>query len=320
MSDVPANAAEHCPGTASDSAGKADACAGCPNQKICATTPKGPDPDIEAIKENLVGVRHKLLVLSGKGGVGKSTLTTQLARTLAEDECLDVGVLDVDFCGPSIPKMFGVDSERMHISQSGLTPVYTSNNDGDNDGDTVDNIAVVSIGFLLEDAKNAVIWRGDRKTGLLKQFLRDVHWDRCDYLLVDTPPGTSDEHLGLVQLCQPISGAIIITTPQEISWQDVRKEIDFCRKVQVPLLGLVINMSEFVCPSCSLPSEIFPDSGDTIEMWAKERGVPILARVPLDPRLGRALDSGQSFSCLYPDSAAAKAYKGLAGAVKEARP
>jgi len=243
--------------------------------------------------------------LSGKGGVGKSTVTAQLARVLSCDEDLDVGILDVDLCGPSIPRMMGVREKTMHSSQLGLSPVYTGNFDEDESSQS--NISVVSIGFLLDDPKNAVIWRGNRKTGMLKQFLRDVQWDRCDYLLIDTPPGTSDEHLSLVQLCKPLSGAILVTTPQEISWQDVRKEIDFCRKVKLPILGLVINMSEYICPSCNQASEIFPDDG-SIDKWASGEGIPVLARIPLDPRIGKSCDKGSAFFQEFPDSPAAVAY------------
>lgn len=304
-----------CPGTSSENAGKSDACAGCPNQQICATVPKGPDPDLDKIRENLMGVKRKILVLSGKGGVGKSTLTTQIARALAIDEELDIGILDVDLCGPSVPKMMGVEDGRMHSSQLGLSPVFTGNSVNSQE-EQLDNISVVSIGFLLEDPNNAVIWRGNRKTGMLKQFLRDVHWDRCDYLLVDTPPGTSDEHLSLASLCKPLDGAIIVTTPQEISWQDVRKEIDFCRKVNVPIIGLVINMSEFVCPNCNLASEILPDSG-SIEQWSNERGIKILARIPLDPRVGYCLDSGKTFMHEFPESPAAKGYQQLGNLIRQ---
>lgn len=263
-----------------------------------------------------MGVKNKILILSGKGGVGKSTVTTQLARVLAADEDLDIGVLDVDLCGPSVPRMLGVSDKKMHSSQLGLSPVFTGNKEDEDEADgVVENISVVSIGFLLEDSKNAVIWRGNRKTGMLKQFLRDVHWDRCDFMLIDTPPGTSDEHLSLVQLCKPISGAILVTTPQEISWQDVRKEIDFCRKVKLPILGLVVNMSEFICPSCYQPSEIFPDDG-SIDKWAEGQGIPILARIPLDPRIGRSSDSGGAFFSQYADSPAAKAYVNLGQRVR----
>lgn len=262
----------------------------------------------------MIGVKRKILILSGKGGVGKSTVTTQLARALALNEDLDIGILDVDLCGPSVPKMMGVEDEKMHSSQLGLSPVFTGNTSAEN-SEQLDNISVVSIGFLLEDQNNAIIWRGNRKNGMLKQFLRDVHWDRCDYLLVDTPPGTSDEHLSLVSLCKPIDGAILVTTPQEISWQDVRKEIDFCRKVNVPIIGLVVNMTDFICPNCHQSSEIFPRN-DSVSQWTAERGIPILAHIPLDPRIGFCLDSGKTFLSEYPDSPAAKAYMDLAKCVE----
>jgi len=181
---------ENCPGTQSEEAGKASACAGCPNQKICASAPKGPDPDIAVIAERMANVKRKILVLSGKGGVGKSTFSTQLSWFLAGLD-LQVGLLDVDICGPSVPKMTG--QEGMEVRQSGLgwTPVYPE-----------DNFAVISVGFLLGSNPNqAVIWRGDKKTGLIKQFLKDVYWgDDLDFMIVDCPPGTSDEHLSITEV------------------------------------------------------------------------------------------------------------------------
>lgn len=157
---------EHCPGTESEEAGKADACQGCPNQEICASAPKGPDPDLPLIRSNIQGIRHKILVLSGKGGVGKSTFTSMLGWAFAADENLEVGLMDVDVCGPSMPRMMGVNGERVHSSNEGWTPVYVD-----------DNLAVMSIGFLLPDEDNAVIWRGPKKNGLIKQFLKDVVWE-----------------------------------------------------------------------------------------------------------------------------------------------
>lgn len=270
--------------------------------------------DLENIQDNLSGVKRKILILSGKGGVGKSTVTTQLARSLALNEDLDVGILDVDLCGPSVPKMMGIENEKMSHSQLGLSPVFTGNSSAADD-DRLDNISVVSIGFLLEDLDSAVIWRGNRKNGMLKQFLRDVNWDRCDYLLVDTPPGTSDEHLSLVSLCKPIDGAILVTTPQEVAWQDVRKEIDFCRKVNIPIIGLVVNMTDFICPNCHGSSEIFK-AGGNVDEWANERSIPILARIPLDPRIGYSVDSGRSFLRDYPESPAARAYSMLKDSIE----
>ena len=191
---VPENAPEHCPGTDSAEAGKADACAGCPNQKICASAlPALPDPDVPKIKESLSNIKHKILILSGKGGVGKSTTTANLAFALSEDEEKDIGVLDIDICGPSMPRVMGVLDEQVHNSGSGWSPVYVD-----------DNLCIMSPGFLLSSPKDAVIWRGPKKNGLIKQFLRDVDWGKLDYLLVDSPPGTSDEHLSVVNFMSEV--------------------------------------------------------------------------------------------------------------------
>lgn len=232
--------------------------------------------DIPLITENLEDVQFKLLILSGKGGVGKSTVTAQLAHWLALDEERQVGVLDLDLCGPSIPVMMGAVGESLHASRTGLTPVYVK-----------DNLSVVSVGFLLASEETAVIWRGPKKNGLIKQFLRDVEWSALDYLLIDTPPGTSDEHL---TICQLLKGhrmaALIVTTPQEVALQDVRKEIDFCRKVKLPIVGIIENMSLFECPSCHTSSQIFKATTGGGKQLAQEYNVPFLGSLPLDPKIG----------------------------------
>ncbi|KAH6634467.1 cytosolic Fe-S cluster assembly factor NBP35 [Chaetomium sp. MPI-SDFR-AT-0129] len=301
---------EHCPGPESQQAGTADSCAGCPNQAICASAPKGPDPDIPAITARLAGVRHKILVLSGKGGVGKSTLTAQLARALAANPEVSVGVMDTDICGPSIPKMLGVEDGQIHVSGSGWSPIYVE-----------DNLAVMSIQFMLPGRDDAIIWRGPKKNGLIKKFLRDVEWGELDFLLVDTPPGTSDEHLSVNTFLKEskIEGAVVVTTPQEVSLLDVRKEIDFCRKAGIRILGLVENMSLFVCPKCTHATEIFKATTGGGRALAKEMGIPFLGAVPLDPRLGMSCDYGESFFDAFPDSPACLALKqvvkGMAGHV-----
>lgn len=258
MSDVPENAPQHCPGTQSEEAGKASACQGCPNQSVCASAPKGPDPDLQAIAERMSTVKNKILVLSGKGGVGKSTFAAQLAFALAA-QGKEVGLLDIDICGPSAPKLTGLEGEEVHQSGSGWSPVYVE-----------DNLAVMSIGFMLPNPDDAVIWRGPRKNALIKQFLKDVVWGDLDYLVVDAPPGTSDEHISIAQFlkaaaAEPGAGsarniaggmdaAVIVTTPQEVSIIDVRKEVSFCRKVGLHVLGVVENMSTL---QVSLPAVRF---------------------------------------------------------------
>jgi len=286
----------HCPGPQSESAGKQEGCAGCPNQQICSSgAARGPDPDVEAVLERMRHVKHKILVLSGKGGVGKSTFSANLARVLAErsdsgdhvdeDEPLvQVGLLDIDICGPSVPKLLGLEGHQVHDSALGWEPVFVQ-----------ENLAVMSVGFMLENENDAVIWRGPKKNGLIKQFLRDVNWGALDYLVVDTPPGTSDEHLSIVQYLRgAVDGAVVITTPQEVALQDVRKEINFCHKVGVKVLGVVENMAGFVCPKCSTAQQIFAPTTGGGERMAREMNVPFLGSVPLDPRLTRMADEGSA--------------------------
>ncbi|KAJ2861906.1 cytosolic Fe-S cluster assembly factor nbp35 [Coemansia aciculifera] len=307
--NVPADANEHCPGPESAGAGKAAGCAGCPNQEICSTQAAGPDPDLLLVSQRLSGIRHKLLILSGKGGVGKSTFTAQLAFALASSEEREVGVVDIDICGPSVPKIMGCEREEIHRSSNGWSPVYVQ-----------DNLAVMSIGFMLPDEDSAVIWRGPKKNGIIKQFLKDVDWSpTTDYLLFDTPPGTSDEHLSVVQLLRDsgITGAIILTTPQEVALQDVRKEIDFCRKARVPILGVVENMSGFVCPGCHTESRIFYPTTGGAQALCDELDIPLLGSIPLDPSIGRACDFGTSFIDSNPTSPAAHALTKIIARITE---
>ena len=236
----PENANEECVGPNSANAGKAASCAGCPNASICASSgPNKPTP-VQEITSLSSSTQHTILVLSGKGGVGKSTVSTQLAFTLSS-RGYNVGLLDVDICGPSAPRMLGVLGRHVHKSGSGYSPVYVN-----------PNLAVMSISFLLPDEDSAVVWRGPRKNGLIKQFLMETDWntdEKMDYVIVDTPPGTSDEHISTVQMLQggdgKLSGAIVVTTPEEVSMADVRKELNFCKKTKVPVLGIVENMCEF---------------------------------------------------------------------------
>lgn len=295
MEQHPADAPEHCPGTQSETAGKVSACAGCPNQSICASgAARAPDPGAALVNNRLSSVQHKILVLSGKGGVGKSTFTALLTRALAAlDLDRNVGVLDIDVCGPSQPRVMGVAGEQVHMSGSGWSPVYVD-----------ENIAVMSIGFLLKGPEEAVIWRGPKKNQMIRQFLSDVDWGELEYLIIDTPPGTSDEHLSAATYLQGanLDGAIIITTPQEVALLDVRKEIDFCKKMKIPILGIVENMTAFVCPKCHTPSNIFPPNTGGAAKMAEEKSLRLLGRLPLDPRVARCCDEGLNALAEFPDS------------------
>lgn len=223
-----------------------------------------------------------------------------LGHAFASNPELTVGIMDADICGPSIPKMIGVESETIHVSSSGWSPVWAS-----------DNLGVMSIQFMLPNRDDAVIWRGPKKNGLIKQFLKDVEWGDMDYLLVDTPPGTSDEHLSVNSYLREsgVDGALIVTTPQEVSLLDVRKEIDFCRKAGIKILGLVENMAGFVCPKCTHRSQIFKASTGGARRLAKDTGLAFLGSVPLDPRIGQACDYGESFFDAFPDSPACAALR-----------
>eukprot|EP00210_Caulerpa_lentillifera_P005154 g4926.t1 len=315
-SRIPKGANEGCPGTDSVDAGKRESCAGCPNQSICASgATQSIDPDLNEISNRLETVQHKILVLSGKGGVGKSTIASQLAFTLATSPDRDVGLLDIDICGPSIPKMLGLEGQEVHQSGAGWSPVYLE-----------DNLGVMSIGFMLPNPNDAVIWRGPRKNALIKQFLKDVDWGDLDYLVIDAPPGTSDEHISIAQYLKTTSvdGAIIVTTPQTVAIADVRKEINFCRKVGLPIIGIVENMRDLIQPIEKLKFfigeqemttrvveilkeewsgqellasvEVLDASKGGGEALARESGVPFLGSIPLDPVLSRSSETGTAVS------------------------
>lgn len=230
----------------------------------------------------IASVKHKILVLSGKGGVGKSTVATQLAFELAS-KGLKVGLLDVDICGPSAPKMFHLEGESVMQSSDGWVPVPCGKVP----------ISVMSIGFLLKSDSEAVVWRGPKKHAIIKQFIDDCVWGELDYLIIDTPPGTSDEHMSTVESLKSHrpDGAVVVTTPQTVAVNDVRKELNFCAKLQLPVIGVVENMSGFVCTHCDTTTNIFSVGGG--EKLASEAGCRFLGKIPLDPRVGVCGDSGE---------------------------
>jgi Mrp family chromosome partitioning ATPase len=245
-------------------------------------------------------VKHTVLVLSGKGGVGKSTFSAQLAFTLAASG-RSVGLLDIDICGPSIPRMLGLTAQRVHQSATGWSPVWVD-----------DNLGVMSIGFMLPEQDDAIIWRGPRKNGLIKQFLTDVEWGALDYLIIDTPPGTSDEHISIAQLLKDtpgVDGAVVITTPQEVAMADVRKELNFCKKTGLPVLGVVENMSGFLCPCCGHTADIFPAAGAGPRGMADKFGVAYLGALPVDPLLLAACEAGEAYVVSHPHARGVAAFK-----------
>lgn len=248
---------------------------------------------------SLQNIQHIVLVLSGKGGVGKSSVTTQLALSLSL-QGHSVGVLDIDLTGPSIPRFFGIESAKVNQAPGGWVPVPVhreQNLPGKEDGQKLGKLSCMSLGFLLANRGDAVVWRGPKKTAMVRQFLTDVHWGSLDYLLIDTPPGTSDEHISLVETLlksattEQLAGAVIVTTPQAIAVSDVKKEINFCKKTRVKILGVIENMAGFVCPNCSECTNVFSKGGG--QAMAIEFDVPFLGSVPIDPMFIRLIEEGK---------------------------
>lgn len=267
----------------------------------------------------LENVKHIVLVLSGKGGVGKSSVTIQLALALSQLGH-NVGILDIDLTGPSIPRLLNLEDKKVRQAPGGWLPVpvheainaqsdsVAEQQDGTGSVGKRGSLHALSLAFLLPSRESAVIWRGPKKTAMIRQFVSDVLWPPgTDYLLIDTPPGTSDEHIAIVEelhklaIVTPIAqngslqldisasapsltGAVVVTTPQAISTSDVRKELNFCVKTQVPVLGVIENMSGYMCPCCGEISNIFSKGGG--EIMAQECGVPYLGSVPIDTTFG----------------------------------
>ncbi|KAI4591516.1 cytosolic Fe-S cluster assembly factor cfd1 [Pestalotiopsis sp. 9143b] len=241
---------------------------------------------------SLARVKHIVLVLSGKGGVGKSSVTTQLALSLSLAGH-SVGVLDVDLTGPSMPRMFNIEDAKVTQAPGGWLPVPVH---GANPDAGVGELRCMSLGFLLRGRGDAVVWRGPKKTAMVRQFLSDVLWGEVDYLLIDTPPGTSDEHISLAETllknARPgqVAGAVVVTTPQAVATADVRKELNFCSKTGIPVIGVVENMAGFVCPNCAECTNIFSKGGG--QVMAQEFNVRFLDAVPIDPQFVMLIETG----------------------------
>ena len=257
----------------------------------------------ERLAARMSRIKRKMLVLSGKGGVGKSTVAANLALALATAG-KRVGLLDVDIHGPSIPALLGLEGRSPAGTGTALLPVPF-------DG----RLQVMSIGFLLGHRDDAVIWRGPLKMKVIQQFLGDVEWGDLDYLVVDCPPGTGDEPLSVVQLIEGADGAIVVTTPQRLAISDVRKCIRFCQRLDLPVLGVIENMSGFICPHCGKRVDIFKAGGG--EAMADEMDVPFLGRIPIDPRIVEASDSGTPYVKAYAESEAARAFGEILGLLSE---
>ncbi len=258
-----------------------------PETKGASHAPKGLPPKAK------IDVNHVILVLSGKGGVGKSTVSINLAYALANHGRM-VGLLDLDIHGPNIPKMLGIEDQRPAVLEKNLEPVHVTG-----------TLAVMSMAFLLPDTSSPVIWRGPMKMAVIQQFLSDVNWGALDYLIVDLPPGTGDEALSIIQLAPNVQGAVIVTTPQDVAVLDAVKAVKFIEKLELPVIGIIENMSGMVCPHCGDIIDLFGRGGG--EKAAQDLGVPFLGSIPLDPAMVKAGDEGRPYILRHADTPAWKA-------------
>lgn len=240
-------------------------------------------PKANTAAENLKNVKHKIIIMSGKGGVGKSTVAVNLAAGLAK-KGKNVGVLDADMHGPSVPKLFGIPNIPLSVNENGKIMPFL----------VPPSIKVVSIAFLLSDRDSPVIWRGPVKMGAIKQFLEEVEWGELDYLLVDLPPGTGDEPLSTAQLVPSPDGAVIVTTPQDVALLSVRKSINFVKAVGLKPIGLIENMFGLECPHCGKEIKLFEDGG--VAKAGKDLSIPLLGRIPLSPGIAKSGDDGKPFA------------------------
>ena len=264
------------------------------NDGGCSSTGHADSEELDqAVNETLSKIKHKVLVFSGKGGVGKSTVSANLALSLARNGA-KVGLLDIDFHGPTIPVLFGLQGYKSIQGRDGMLPYENG------------NLKVMSIPFLVGEDNSAMIWRGPMKMNIIKQLLGYVQWGELDYMIIDSPPGTGDEPLSVCQTIKDANGAILVTTPQEVAVSDVRRSISFCEKLEMPVLGVIENMSGFVCPKCGEVVDIFKSGGG--RDMCQQMEVKFLGSIPLDPAIVDMADAGKLFVDAAKDSVAEKAF------------
>jgi len=248
------------------------------------------------LKVNISRIKHKIAIISGKGGVGKSTVTVNLAMAFAMNGYVnDIGILDADIHGPCVPKMLGLHGQRLPVGPAGIFPVKGPM-----------GIKVVSMDFLLENDESPVIWRGPLKMGAIKQFLSDVRWGELSFLFIDLPPGTGDEPLSVMQLIPDLDGVVIVTIPSEVSQVVVKKAVTFARQLGAPIIGIIENMSGYICPKCGTEVNIFKTGGG--KKIAEDLSVPFLGGIPIDPDVCSDSDEGIPFIVKHRDRPTAKAF------------
>ena len=260
-------------------------------------------PENKEIQNNLKDINHILVVMSGKGGVGKSTVAANLALAFSLKGNY-VGLLDCDIHGPSIPKLLGIEKATPEASKEGIYPIIVP-----------PNVKVMSMAFLLPSTDSPVIWRGPVKMKVLKDFLGQVKWGMLHYLIIDLPPGTGDEPLSIGQLIPDCDGVIIVTTPQEVALLSVRKSITFARTLGMPIVGIVENMSGFICPHCSKKVDIFGSGGG--EKAADELNIPFLGKIPLDTKIVESGDEGKPFVIFQKENVSSHAFSDIVERIED---
>ncbi len=257
------------------------------------------------LKIRMSKVKHKIAVISGKGGVGKTVVTVNLAMAFAKrNNPGQVGILDADIHGPCVPKMLGIKGQVLQTGPPGAFPAKGPL-----------GVKVVSMDFLLPNQEAPVIWRGPLKMTAIRQFLSDIVWGELELLLIDLPPGTGDEPLSVMQLLPEMDGVVIVTIPSEVSQDVVKKAVTFAKQLNIPVIGIVENMSGFVCPNCGTEINIFRVGGG--ENISKDLGVPFLGRIPVDPKICEDSDKGLPFIMEHPDSPATKAFMAIVQKIED---
>lgn len=277
-----------------DCSHNSSSCSSCSSAGGCSPDDKQKHID-EQIKKRLSSIKYKIMIMSGKGGVGKSTVTVSLASML-NAMGYTVGILDADIHGPNIPKMLGITQKGAVNNDDGVVPF-----------EPIEGLKVMSVGFLVENDDDAIIWRAAVKHSMIQQFISDVKWGALDFLLIDLPPGTGDEPLSVAHIIGKVDGSVIVTTPQDVALLDSRKSVTFSRKLNLPIFGIIENMSGFCCPHCGNDVDLFKSGGG--ERAAKELGVNFLGRLPLEAQVVHDGDSGTPHVLGNPASPVAKAMK-----------
>jgi ATP-binding protein involved in chromosome partitioning len=271
-------------------------CNSCSQVNECTDPQKEKWEQEQRLKQKISKIKHKIAVISGKGGVGKSTVTVNLAMAFAIYKGANkVGILDADIHGPTVPKMLGLKGQKLQANPTCISPVTGPS-----------GIKVVSMDFLLPNDAAPVIWRGPIKMKAIQQFLSDITWGELDFLFVDLPPGTGDEPLSVMQLIPDMDGVVIVTIPSEVSQNVVKKAVTFARRLGVPVIGIVENMSGFICPECGAKVDIFKVGGG--QKIAQDLAVPFLGSIPIDPEICSDSDKGTPFIAEHPNSPATKAF------------